>query len=41
MIRHVSADPLDRSRFPIDEWRLVEVEPGETDGHNGDLVLGG
>ncbi|MEZ5086975.1 MAG: glycosyl hydrolase family 65 protein [Tessaracoccus sp.] len=31
MIRHVSADPLDRSRFPIDEWRLVEVEPGETD----------
>ncbi|MDF1487832.1 glycosyl hydrolase family 65 protein [Tessaracoccus sp. HF-7] len=31
MIRQVSADPLDRSRFPIDEWRLVEVEPSEAD----------
>ncbi|WP_406708226.1 glycoside hydrolase family 65 protein [Tessaracoccus caeni] len=30
-MRQVSADPLDRSRFPIDEWRLVEVEPSEAD----------
>ncbi|HMR50458.1 MAG TPA: glycosyl hydrolase family 65 protein [Arachnia sp.] len=31
MIRQVSADPVNRARFPIDEWRLVEVEPGEHD----------
>ena len=23
MIRQVSADPLNRSRFPIDEWRRL------------------
>lgn len=27
MKRTVSADPLNRSRYPIDEWRFVEVEP--------------
>ncbi|MFV0429568.1 MAG: glycoside hydrolase family 65 protein [Arachnia sp.] len=31
MSRDVSADPLNRSRFPIDEWRLVEVEPSSDD----------
>lgn len=23
------ADPVDRSRFPVDEWKLIEVEQGE------------
>lgn len=31
MIREISADPLNRSRFPIDEWRLVESEPNDAD----------
>jgi alpha,alpha-trehalose phosphorylase len=25
------ADPLDRSRFPVDPWRLVECDPDRTD----------
>ncbi len=29
--RHVSADPLDRSRFPVDPWRLVECDPDRAD----------
>ena len=31
--RAVSADPVDRTRLPLDEWRLVESRP------NGDLGL--
>lgn len=31
MIREIAADPLNRMRFPVDEWRLVEVEPGTDD----------
>ena len=31
MIREIAADPLNRMRFPIDEWRLVEVEPDTAD----------
>lgn len=31
MIREIAADPLNRMRFPIDEWRLVEVEPSDAD----------
>ncbi|MCC2592463.1 glycoside hydrolase family 65 protein [Tessaracoccus sp. OS52] len=31
MRRVVSADPLNRSRFPVDEWRLVEREPSALD----------
>jgi alpha,alpha-trehalose phosphorylase len=31
MIREIAADPLDRMRFPMDEWRLVEVEPSDAD----------
>ncbi len=27
MKRAVAADPLNRSRYPLDDWRLVEVEP--------------
>ncbi len=27
----VAADPLDRSRFPVDEWRLVECDPSPHD----------
>ncbi|MGO1488166.1 MAG: glycoside hydrolase family 65 protein [Arachnia sp.] len=27
MKRAVAADPLNRSQYPLDEWRLVEVEP--------------
>ena len=30
-IRQVSSDPLNRSRFPIDPWRFVEVEPSGAD----------
>lgn len=30
-IREISSDPLNRSRFPIDEWRFVEVEPRAAD----------
>ena len=26
MIRDLTGDPLDRSRYPVDEWRLVETE---------------
>ena len=34
MRRVVSSDPLNRSRFPADEWRLVEREPSALDvGH--------
>lgn len=29
--QHMSADPLDRGRFPIDEWRLVETEHNPED----------
>lgn len=29
--RHASADPLDRSRFPVDPWRLVECTPDPRD----------
>ena len=29
--RHASADPLDRSRFPVDPWRLVECDPDPRD----------
>jgi len=29
--RHASADPLDRSRFPVDPWRLVECDPDRVD----------
>ncbi len=29
--RHASADPLDRSRFPVDPWRLVECDPDRSD----------
>jgi alpha,alpha-trehalose phosphorylase len=28
---HMSADPVDRVRFPIDEWRLVERAPSDHD----------
>ena len=31
MIREIAADPLNRMRFPVDEWRLVEVEPDTAD----------
>ena len=31
MRRHASADPLDRSRFPVDPWRLVECDPDRAD----------
>lgn len=31
MISEINNDPLNRARFPIDEWRLVEVEPSATD----------
>ena len=31
MIREIAADPLNRMRFPIDEWKLVEVEPSDAD----------
>ena len=31
MIREVASDPMDRLRFPADEWRLVEIEPNEGD----------
>lgn len=31
MIREIAADPLNRMRFPIDQWRLVEVEPSDAD----------
>ncbi|GAB3820642.1 glycosyl hydrolase family 65 protein [Tessaracoccus terricola] len=31
MRRIVSSDPLNRSRFPIDPWRLVESEPSALD----------
>lgn len=27
----VAADPLDRTRFPVDPWRLLEVEPSPID----------
>ncbi len=29
--RRASADPLDRSRFPVDPWRLVECDPDRAD----------
>jgi alpha,alpha-trehalose phosphorylase len=29
--RRASADPLDRSRFPVDPWRLVECDPDPRD----------
>ncbi len=31
MKRSVGADPLNRSRYPLDDWRLVEVEPPTID----------
>ncbi len=31
MIRRINDDPLDRSRFPVDEWRLVETEHSSAD----------
>lgn len=31
MFRRVNNDPLDRSRFPIDEWNLVETSPSAAD----------
>lgn len=31
MIREISADPLNRARFPIDEWRFIELEPNTAD----------
>ena len=31
MIREIASDPLNRMRFPVDEWRLVEVEPSTAD----------
>ncbi|MFT3889461.1 MAG: glycosyl hydrolase family 65 protein [Arachnia sp.] len=31
MIREISADPLDRRRFPVEPWRLVEVEHRDSD----------
>ena len=27
-MRWISSDPLNRFRFPVDDWRFVEVEPG-------------
>ena len=30
-MRWISSDPLNRFRFPIDEWRLVETEPSLED----------
>ncbi|WP_353081744.1 glycoside hydrolase family 65 protein [Tessaracoccus lapidicaptus] len=32
MIRDITGDPMDRDRFPVDTWRLVETEPGEDHG---------
>ena len=29
--RQASTDPLDRSRFPVDPWRLVECDPDRSD----------
>lgn len=31
MIREITGDPMNRSRFPVDAWRLREVEPSEAD----------
>lgn len=31
MIREVSADPLNRTRFPIEDWRFVETEYSDKD----------
>ena len=31
MRRSLPTDPLNRSRYPLDEWRLVEVEPPGTE----------
>ena len=31
MIRDIAGDPMNRSRFPVDEWRLTEVEPANGD----------
>ena len=30
-MRRIDADPMNRSRFPVDEWRLVELEPSVHD----------
>lgn len=30
-MRTIDADPMNRSRFPVDEWRLVELEPSVHD----------
>ncbi len=30
-MRHLSDDPMDRGRFPIAAWRLVETKPSESD----------
>ena len=30
-MRWISSDPLNRFRFPVDDWRFVEVEPGLDD----------
>ena len=30
-IEQVAADPVDRSRYPADPWRLVEVHPDAAD----------
>lgn len=30
-MRKIDTDPLDRTRFPIDPWRLVETYPSESD----------
>ena len=34
-MNRITADPLDRHRFPVDEWALVETEPAPADeqGH--------
>ena len=29
--RPVASDPLDRGRFPVDPWRLVECDPDRSD----------
>lgn len=30
-MRRIDADPMNRTRFPVDEWRLVECEPSQED----------
>ncbi len=31
MMRWIASDPMNRSRFPIEDWRLVELEPSVDD----------